>query len=95
MKKTLEELKQKHAALTKKILQETAKLERLKARKEPAHRRTDTRRKVILGGYELAARKAEPERLKAYLVTVSQSAGLRDAERAVILQWINELGESS
>lgn len=91
MKPTLEALERKHAALLKKIQQQTAKLERLKAAAEPKHRRLDTRRKVILGGYELAARKVEPERLKSYLETVSQSAGLRDAERGVIVAWLNEL----
>lgn len=94
MKKTLEALERRHAALLKKIKQAQARLDLMTAKRERKSRNIDTRRKVILGGYELAARKAERERLKSYLETVSQSAGLRDAERAVILQWINELGRS-
>jgi hypothetical protein len=89
----LEKLDQQQAAIEKKIAQIRAQIDLKRARQSTPSRRLDTRRKIILGGYQLAILKdCQPSAITEYLKTVAAAPNLRAAERQVILDWLAELG---
>jgi hypothetical protein len=89
----LEELNQQQADLEKKIAQIRARIELKQARQSNPSRKLDTRRKIILGGYQLARMKdCQQSVITNYLKTVAASPNLRAAERQVIVDWLAELG---
>jgi hypothetical protein len=89
----IEKLNEQQAALEKKIAQIRARIELKRARQSTPSRRLDTRRKIILGGYQLAILKdCQPSAITEHLKTVAAAPNLRTAERQVILDWLAELG---
>jgi hypothetical protein len=89
----IEKLNEQQAALEKKIAQIRARIELKRARQSTPSRRLDTRRKIILGGYQLAILKdCQPSAITEHLKTVAASPNLRAAERQVIIDWLAELG---
>jgi hypothetical protein len=89
----IEKLNEQQAALEKKIAQIRARIDLKRARQSNPSRRLDTRRKIILGGYQLAMLKdCQPSATRDHLKTVAAAPNLRPAERQVILDWLAELG---
>jgi hypothetical protein len=93
MRQTLEE---RQAALQKKIDQIQARIELKSARQSEAARKLDTRRKIILGGHQLATLKGHSKGVViTYLKTVAATPSLREPERQVLRDWIRELEANS
>jgi hypothetical protein len=93
MAQTLEE---RQAALQKRIDQLQARIELKSARQSEATRKLDTRRKIILGGYQLATLKGHAKGVViTYLKTVAADPKLREPERQVLQNWIAELEAES
>jgi hypothetical protein len=89
----IEKLDHQQAALEKKIAQIRARIDLKRARQSTPSRKLDTRRKIILGGYQLAILKdCQPSAITEYLKTVAAAPNLRAAERQVVLDWLAELG---
>jgi hypothetical protein len=89
----IEKLNEQQATLEKKIAQIRAQIDLKRARQSTPSRRLDTRRKIILGGYQLAILKdCQPSAITDHLKAVAASLNLRAAERQVIVDWLAELG---
>jgi hypothetical protein len=89
MQQTLE---QQQAAIEKKIAQLQARIALKEARQSTPSRKLDIRRKIILGGHQLATLKGDSKGIIiTYLKTVAAAPNLREPERKVILDWVAEL----
>jgi hypothetical protein len=88
----VKKLEERQAVLEKKIAQIKARIAMEQARQLNPSRKLDTRRKIILGGYQLALLKdCQPSAISDHLKIVAAAPNLRAAERKFILKWLAEL----